>query len=381
MGRGIYEKMRNGIFKRRGVRIAVIIFIVTAVLIIAAALYIRLNPVFGGAPDKYDKEDYSRRAVNYQDGRFFYPKEYLLEGLSEDNRVSEKGTRPESELPCVNPVFTEDNDTSKLYVTWLGHSTLVLRMHGKNILIDPVFADRASPVSFAGPVRFAEPAVSPDELSPIDILILSHDHYDHLDMETIKELDSKTGLFIVPLGVEKHLERWGVSPDKIMNLAWWEEYNSDGLNIVCAPARHYSGRYGLDSGRTLFASWIFYDEYHKVYESGDTGFGGHFEDIHSRYGDFDFVMTDCAQYDEKWHASHMYPEEAAQACDILGAELAMPIHWGAYSLSSHGWDDPPSRFVKAAEGYDIPVVTPLPGETMDIDNYGEYTEKWWEDIE
>ncbi len=374
-------KTQKRLIKNKGVRIVMIILIVILILAAAVFLYIRLNPVFGGSPDKEDKADYSARAENYTDGKFTYPAEYLIDGLSEDNRISEKGTKPADELPHETPDFKENPPVDEVYITWLGHSTLFIQMHGMNILVDPVFTDRASPVFFAGPERFSEPFIKPEELPKLDIILLSHDHYDHLDMEAIKTLDSKTDCFIVPLGVENHLERWDVNSDKIRNMAWWEEIDVNGLTIACAPAKHYSGRYALDSGNTLFASWILKDEYHQIFESGDSGFGGHFEVIHERYGDFDFVMIDCAQYDMIWHASHMFPEESANACEILGARLAMPIHWGAYSLSTHGWDDPPARFVKAAEKLDIDTVTPMLGESMNIDEPESYKEKWWEEIE
>ncbi len=369
------------LIKNKGVRILMILLIVILILAAVVFLYIKLNPVFGGSPDKEDKKDYGARAENYIDGKFTYPAEYQVDGISEDIRISEKGTNPVGELPHKTPEFKENPSVDKVYVTWLGHSTLFIQMHGMNILVDPVFADRASPVTFAGPERFSEPFIKPEELPKLDIILLSHDHYDHLDMETIEFLNIKTDCFIVPLGVENHLVRWGVSSDKIRNMAWWEETDVNGLTIACAPAKHYSGRYGLDSGNTLFASWILKDEYHQIFESGDSGFGGHFEDIHERFGDFDFVMIDCAQYDMRWHASHMFPEESANACEILGAQLAMPIHWGAYSLSTHGWDDPPSRFVKAAETLDIDTVTPKLCETMNVDEPESYKEKWWENIE
>lgn len=375
------ERQSHRFFKRKGVKIGMIILIVLLIFMVAVFLFVKLNPVFGGSPDQEDQADYRSRAANYVDGKFIYPAEYCIDGLSEDQRVSEKGTKPADALPYVSPDFKEDPAVDEVYVTWLGHSSLLIQMHGMNLLVDPVFTDRTSPVLFAGPERFSEPVIELDELPALDLILLSHDHYDHLDMETIQALDSKTASFLVPLGVENHLERWGVSSDKIRHMAWWEEAEINGLTIVCAPARHYSGRYGLDAGNTLFASWILFDEYHKIFESGDSGFGGHFADIHERYGDFDFVMIDCAQYDMKWHASHMFPEESANACEILGAQLAMPIHWGAYSLSTHGWDDPPSRFVKAAETRNLATVTPMLGETMDIDAPERYQEPWWEDLQ
>lgn len=374
------KNVKNTISKSKGFKVIMIILIVILFLILTAFLFIKLNPVFGGSPDKNDKADYKTRAENYIDGKFTYPDKYSINGLSEDIRISQKDTKPAETLPYTTPDFAENPASDEVYVTWLGHSTLFIQMHGMNILIDPLFSDRASPVSFAGPERFSEPFIKPEELPHIDIILLSHDHYDHLDMKTIKALDSKTDCFIVPLGVENHLERWNVKSDKIRNMAWWEEIDINGLTIACAPARHYSGRYVLDSGNTLFASWILKDEYHQIFESGDSGFGDHFKDIHNRYGDFDFVMIDCAQYDMRWHASHMFPEESVNACKILGAKLTMPVHWGAYSLSTHAWDDPPVRFSKYAEELEIDVVTPMLGETMNIDTPEQYKEKWWENI-
>lgn len=254
-------------------------------------------------------------------------------------------------------------------------------MKGKNILIDPVFSKRSSPVSFAGNKRFSGPLVEVSGLPEVDFLILSHDHYDHLDYKVIKEIDSKVKQYVVPLGVENHLERWGVEKNKIKNMAWWEEITVDGLSIACTPSRHYSGRSIDDQFATLWASWVFQDGQHKVFESGDSGYGEHYQQIHDKYGDFDFVMTDCAQYDVRWPEVHMFPEEAVQAVQTLGAELAMPVHWGAFALASHAWDDPAERFVTAGEKNGIQVVTPQMGETMNLKNATEYMERWWKDIQ
>lgn len=242
-------------------------------------------------------------------------------------------------------------------------------MHGMNILIDPVFSERTSPVSFIGPKRFSKLPVEIDDLPELDVVVISHDHYDHLDMDSIKALDKKAKSFAVPLGVENHLKRWGVSSDKITELAWWEETEINGLTIACTPSRHFSGRRIIDADETLWASWVFKDDHYKIFESGDSGYGGHFEEIHNRYGDFDLVMIDCAQYNPQWHYVHMYPEEAA-----------MPIHWGAYVLSSHPWDAPPERFTAAAEELGMTVVTPHLGETMDPDSPENYGERWWKNL-
>ncbi len=369
------------IFKRHKiVRVLAVTFLIIAATAAAVILFLTLNPAFGGRPSKEDMKDYEKRADNYVDGKFIYPSEYEEAGLSENIIVSEKKTRPEDKLPSLTPSFSEKPDISDFTVTWYGHSTLLIQMHGLNILVDPVFSKRTSPVSFVGPKRFGELPGDIDSLPHIDVLLLSHDHYDHLDMASIKRLDEKTDRYIVPLGVEKHLKRWGVSSDKITNMAWWEETEVSGLTFGCTPARHFSNRSINDSGRTLFCSWVLKDEYNKVYESGDTGYGGHFKAVHDKYGDFDFVMTDCAQFNENWHNVHMYPEEAAMACETLGAGVAMPIHWGAFVLSSHPWDDPPERFTAAAEEKGIEVVTPRLGETFKLESYTDYQNRWWREV-
>lgn len=363
------------------VKVLLIILAVIALTVAAVALFLSLNPAFGGRASKADRENYIKRAVNYDGNEFSYPKRWELSGLSEDNIVSVKKTSPEGKIPVETPEFDERPDIDRVNVTWLGHSSLMLQMHGMNILIDPVFSKRTSPVSFAGPKRFSDLPVEIGDLPHIDIVVISHDHYDHLDMDTVRALDEKTERFIVPLGVENHLERWGVSAEKITNMAWWEETEINGLTVGCTPSRHFSGRRVVDSDKTLWASWVFKDGFHQIFESGDGGYGGHFEEIHDRYGDFDFVMIDCAQYNMKWHYVHMFPEESAMAAEALGAKAVMPVHWGAFVLSSHPWDDPPERFTAAAENLGLTVVTPRIGETMSLDKPQEYQQRWWKAVE
>lgn len=346
-------------------------------VIVAGGLFLSLNPVFGGRASKEQQKDYAKRAGNYADGRFTYPEEYIEEGISADVRVSSKERKPVEELPVVTPEIPVEPGVDRVYVTWLGHSTTLLQMHGLNILFDPLFLKTASPVSFVGPERYSKAPLTIEELPKLDIVVITHDHYDHLEMKTVKQLDAKTDLFVVPLGVENHLMRWGIAEEKIRAAAWWEEIEVDGLTIACTPARHYSSRKGIDGGKTLFASWVLKDAYHQIYESGDTGYGGHFKAIYETYGDFDLVLTDCAQYNMQWHAIHMLPEEAVTACQILGAKLAVPIHWGAYSLSDHAWDDPAERFVSTAEKNGLAVSTPMLGETIDIDAVSGTANAWW----
>ena len=249
-----------------------------------------------------------------------------------------------------------------------------------NILFDPVFSDISSPVSFIGSRRFSDLAMTAEELPDIDIVIISHDHYDHLDYPTIRKIDSKVGKYIVPLGIENHLERWGVSEDKIITAAWWEEIELDGLTIACTPSRHYSGRKLIDQNATLWASWTLMNDSYKVFESGDTGYGDQFEEIYEKFGDFDLALMDCAQYSTAWHDVHMFPEEAVSAANILHARVAIPIHWGAFTLSDHPWDDPAERFTLNGEETGLNVVTPKLGETVEWSHLGDYQERWWREI-
>lgn len=370
--------------KRKLIRAVAIVLIILAVLAGAVILFLRLWPAFGGRASKQDRENYAERAGNYRNGKFYNDGDFQLlqkKGQSDGKILSSKGTEPQTQLPVRKPGYKQMPAEDEVQITWFGHSSMLIQMHGMNILVDPVFSRRISPVSFAGPKRFADAPVTVGELPDIDILIISHDHYDHLDYQVIKEIDKKVERYIVPLGVENHLERWSVDKDKIHNMAWWEEVTVRGLTIGCTPSRHFSGR-GLDDRfATLWASWVFKDEYNQIFESGDTGYGTHFQKIHDKYGDFDFVMIDCAQYDMNWPEVHMFPEEAVQAAQELGAYAAMPIHWAAMSLANHAWDDSAERFVSEGEKNGLCVATPYLGETLKIRQAGEYDERWWREIQ
>lgn len=352
---------------------------ITVVLIACIKIFHRIYPEFGAGVTKKDRKNYKKRTTSdyYNGFRFFYPTEWKRTGLTEDNRISKKESSPVDILPVNAPNLKKKSDIRQVSVTWFGHSTLLIQMHGKNILVDPVFCERASMFKFVGPKRYTEPPMTIEELPYIDVCLISHDHYDHLDMKSIKQIAKKTGRFLVPLGIDKHLIKIGIEEEKITNMTWWEEYELDGLTFVCTPCLHMSNRAIDDIREKLWSSWVLKDDYHQIYESGDTGYGGHFQEIQKRYGDFDLVMLDCAQYDKRWHTSHMYPEESAMAAVELRAKEVMPIHWCAFSLSSHGWDDPVERYVKAAEDKGLNLVTPKLGETMELKRVENFRECWW----
>ena len=363
-------------------RILKILVITILIVLLIAFLFLKLWIPLGGKVSKEDKNDYSKRANNYKNGKFYNENDFqkIYGATSANNFISKKGTIPTDEIPTMKPTFLSKPSVDELNITWFGHSTLLMQMHGMNILIDPVFSSYTSPISFVGPSRFSKLPIDIDSLPKVDIVVISHDHYDHLDYKTIKELDKKVDKYVVPLGVENHLERWEIDKDKIINMAWWEEIQINGLTIGCTPARHYSTRnFIFDSYNTLWASWVFADEYHKVFESGDTGFDNHFQKIYEKYGSFDLALLDSGQYDYKWRDTHMTPEQAVQAGIDLSAKVIMPIHWGAYKLANHPWDDPVERFSKEAEKQNLKYITPRIGQTITYEN-DMSTDKWWVNI-
>lgn len=365
-------------------RVYLILMAVIVVVFIAAVLFLHFWPAFGRPATKTQQESYAQRADNFSDGVFHNTRDFSVMSESTDlyaNRIGSKGTSPADELPVVVPDLLTQPGEDDLTVTWFGHSTCLLQMQGMNILFDPVFSDIASPVSFIGSWRFSDLALSAEQLPGIDLVIISHDHYDHLDMGTIQTIESKVDHYIVPLGIENDLERWGVPAEKIEAVAWWDEVDLNGLTVACAPSRHYSGRGIGDRNRTLWASWILVGSHYKIYESGDSGDGGHFSEIYEKYGDFDLALMDCAQYNTAWHDVHMFPEEAVDAANTLHAKAAMPIHWGAFQLSDHPWDDPAERFVRHAEETGLEVLTPQLGETVTWEDRQDYHLKWWRDLQ
>lgn len=364
-------------------RVLSVIMGVIIIILLAIIIFLKTWTVFGGSASKADMEDYAKRAINYNNGKFSNEEPFQVMTTNpgiDDNIISDKGTEPKDEIPTGTPDFVNIN-SDQVHVTWFGHSSLLLQINGMNILIDPMFSERSSPVSFAGSKRFSRPSIKPEDLPEIDVVILSHDHYDHMDYNTLKQIDGKVKNYVVPLGVENHLERWNIDSGKIQDMAWWEETKIGGLTIGCTPALHYSGRSIDDQNSTLWASWVFKTDSMKIFESGDTGYGEHFKQINDKYGDFDFALLDCAQYDVRWASVHMFPEEAIQAALSLGAKKVMPIHWGAFQLAEHPWDDPAERFTKAGEENGMMVVTPLICETMKLENATEYQQRWWKAID
>jgi len=266
----------------------------------------------------------------------------------------------------------------KVSVTWFGHSTVLLQIAGKNILIDPVFSNHASPFALMGPKAF--PYSNPysiDNLPEIDAVLISHDHYDHLDYETIINLKKQAIPFYVPLGLGAHLEKWGIPTGNITEAEWWDEFRFDQqILLACVPMRHFSGRGIADRNKTLWAGWVVKSEKHTIIHTGDSGYGAHFKQIGEKYGPFDLTMVECGQYNEGWPYIHMTPEETVQAHIDMDGRLLLPIHWGRFNLSLHSWTDPVERASAASNQKNVNLITPVPGQEVHLNNPLAYFE-WW----
>ncbi|MDH6223321.1 MULTISPECIES: MBL fold metallo-hydrolase [Streptomyces] len=253
-----------------------------------------------------------------------------------------------------------------LRVTWLGHSTVLTEIDGHRVLFDPVWGQRCSPVTFAGPRRLHPVPAPLAALGPVDVVVISHDHYDHLDMPTIKALAGTDTLFAVPLGVGAHLERWGVSSTRLRELDWHESTGVGSLTLTANPARHFCGRGLRNTQHTLWASWTVAGERHRVYHSGDTGYFEGFRDIGAEFGPFDVTMIQLGAYSEHWPDIHMTPEEGLRAhLDLQGGTpggALLPIHWGTFNLALHPWAEPAEWLHDVAGAAGQPVAFPRPGE-------------------
>jgi L-ascorbate metabolism protein UlaG (beta-lactamase superfamily) len=293
-----------------------------------------------------------------------------------NNQTRPEGLLPESKTPLPAD-FHVSSDNIKF--VWLGHSTILASIDGKVVLFDPIFSNAASPVSLVVK-RFQPPVIDLASLPEIDIVVISHDHYDHLDMETIKQLHDRDISFVVPLGLGAHLEHWGVSAQKITELDWWEETEIDGLKLICTPSQHFSGRRGpYKEKRSLWASWLIKSPSQSVYFSGDSGYADHYRQIGERYGSVDLVFMDSGQYNARWRHVHNMPEEAVQAVLDMDGQLLVPIHWGMFTLSMHDWFEPPVRVLAEAARLDVRVLTPLLGQLVDVSDMPE-NDEWWEQV-
>ncbi len=356
-------------------------YIALAIAVFAFFILTYLNsPVFGG---KLNKDDY-KDAVNFKDGVFHNQSEtpVMLPGTSiwailKEQLSKPKDNRPGGTIPVVKTDLNNFNPAEPVLI-WFGHSSYLLFLKGKKILVDPVF-HHVSPVSWFGKPFTMSYNYSVDELPQIDILVITHDHYDHLDYKAFKKLLPKVKHIVTAAGVDAHLKSWGANGTQISALLWNESVQVSECCFTAMPARHFSGR-KFKRGETLWSSFVLKTGDVALYLGGDSGFDSHFEKIGEQFGPFDLVILECGQYGKYWPYIHMKPEETIKAGELLKAKTLLPVHWGKFSLSVHSWTEPIERALAASKNTSTPVFTPIIGKPLYFLNDDEVTSAWWKEM-
>ncbi|GAA2486748.1 MBL fold metallo-hydrolase [Streptomyces longisporus] len=351
-----------------------------------------LQPAGFGADPSGERLARIRRSPHFKDGVFQNPGgtartrpsgstlDFAKVFFDKDERPQRapKGTIP------VHPTTLADiakPPATGLRLTWMGHSSVLAEIDGQRVLFDPVWGERCSPFSFVGPKRLHPAPLPIAALGPVDVVVISHDHYDHLDLPTIKALADTDTLFAVPLGVGAHLEHWGVSAHRLRELDWHEATKVGGLTLTATPARHFCGRGLRNTQHTLWASWSVAGDEHRIFHSGDTGYFEGFKDIGAEHGPFDATMIQIGAYSDFWPDIHMTPEEGMRAhLDLQGGEphgVMMPIHWATFNLATHPWAEPGEGTVAAARATGSRIALPRPGEPFEPTAETVPSEPWW----
>jgi len=370
---------------KRFFKMTLLIIIISAGLIfLSGFLFIKISPQFGAS--KNEKLTEQALSSKHHNGGVFHNLEETVVMMefkwsTLKDYFNKDGKFPAKSIPVEKldiKVFNPGNDSLPRF-TWFGHSAILLELEGKNIFIDPMLGNVPAPLPFLGPKRFnPELPITADSIPHLDAVLISHDHYDHLDYKTIIKLKDKTSKFFVPLGVDAHLRNWGVDSNKIHVMDWWDSTSFEGIDIIATPARHFSGRALNDRNTTLWCSFVIRTDKTNIFFSGDSGYGQHFKKIGKHYGPFDLCFMECGQYNEQWAQIHLMPEEIVTANEELGGGAIFPIHWGAFKLSLHGWKEPVDRLIESNGSNKHKILTPVIGETVDIHKPQNYS-RWWKD--
>ena len=368
------------------------IVIIIIILIIVVYLFMKTS-AFGALPSGKSLEKV-KASKNYVDGEFKNkestelltntkktPIKRLLEFAFEKDP---EGTVPDSELPSIKTDLKSLEPNEDVMV-WFGHSSLFIQIAEKKILVDPVFSKYASPVPFTNKAFDGTNIYDVDDLPEIDILLITHDHYDHLDYPTIKKLKDKVNKVIVPLGVDAHLLRWDFDKDKITTVDWDDEVTiDDNLKIYALESRHFSGRSFSNRNQSLWVAYLIEekleDKDYKLFLSGDGGYSGRFKEFKERFGKIDFAAMESGQYNKEWALIHSSPEDVVMASQDMEVENLFPIHNSKFKLSNHTWDDPLKRLDKLTENTNLKLLTPMIGEKIYLHKENSFT-KWWENLE
>lgn len=282
---------------------------------------------------------------------------------------------PTQPIP-VEPVCKKRLEAAPDCLVRLGHSSVLVKINGRYLLTDPVFAKRASPFSFMGPKRFHEPPIALEDLPPLAAVVLSHNHYDHLDRHAVRALADKTERFLTPLGVGDTLVNWGIEAAKVDQFDWWSGTEHCGIHFVATPAQHFSGRTFRDGNQTLWCSWVMTVGDFRLFFSGDSGYFDGFKAIGDRYGPFNLTLMETGAYNHQWAFVHMRPEESLQAHLDLRGEWLLPIHNGTFDLAMHAWYDPFERIERLAAQHNTALTTPKMGEVLSL-REPHSGSRWW----
>jgi L-ascorbate metabolism protein UlaG (beta-lactamase superfamily) len=364
-------------------RVGAVLAAMVGLLVISTVVVINGCATFGGKASGARRAR-MERSPQWKDGHFENP-EPLINDMGRalrDSFDASPDTNPASPVPAtaIDPRRFQTPPPSGLRVTWLGHSALLVEIDGHRVLTDPVWSERASPFDWIGPQRWYAPLIPLGTLPGLDAVVISHDHYDHLDHRTIVAMKDWPTTFVVPLGVAAHLIKWGVPESRIVELDWWERTKVRGLEIVCTPARHASGRTMLfDKDATLWAGYALIGERHRAYYSGDTGLFPAMRDIGARLGPFDVTMIETGQYHPAWPDWHIGPEQAVHAHRLVRGRVLLPVHWGLFRLAYHAWTEPPERAHVAALKTGATITVPRPGESIEPAHAPAF-HRWWPEL-
>ena len=358
-------------------------FIVLVAVILIAILGINLytrTSQFGGKITSTHIQRYER-SPNWKNGKFVNLESTVmnitprtLPQILSKQFTNRKVREPETPLE-IHAFDSAKFTSSSLAFVWYGHSVLLLRAGDSTFLIDPMFGPDASPIAPFAAKRFSANTLKLiDQLPPLDAILLTPDHYDHLDLESIRKLKAKCNTWFVSLGTGRHLERWGIQ--KVKEFDWWDEILHEDVRLTFTPSRHFSGRGTSDRAKSLWGGWVIEYADHKIYWSGDGGYGSHFEEVGKKFGPFDIGFMECGQYSEYWHQIHMYPEEAVRAAADAKVKIAIPVHWGGFNLSLHPWKEPVQRFAGEARNLNQQILTPELGKVIIPDS--DSTGNWWD---
>ena len=340
---------------------------------------------FGARPTPEELARYAA-SPQWHNGRFRNPVETRLVmkpgemfSILYRQLTTRKQRSPRHPLPVVpfnRAAFFDTTDAVK--AVWYGHSAVLLNIAGKVVFIDPMMGPDASPIAPVSTPRFSENTLALiDALPDIDLVLISHDHYDHLDYASIQRLKSKTARFAVALGVKRHLRKWGIADERVEEFDWWDTHSMEGIDITFTPTRHFSGRGLTDRFLSLWGGWALKTGTTSLWFSGDGGYGAHFKEVGRRLGPFDLAFIECGQYNERWRDLHLFPEESVQAARDAGVGKAVPVHWGAFSLALHHWKEPPESFSNYAQQAGLAVSLPQIGQVFTVGDELA-NQRWWE---